>query len=520
MICGKQTETVNAGRIINVTIPTGLSQPYSYSFKLNEPAGLHFLATMYDAKGFGTGGTTGVLREIALKVCGITLTRRRRSGLVRRYVMPRQVSKILVSPLIAFSNLLYDFFFSIDPQTNPSQCSSMVVSWNDNVTYPLNLYGLVPSGTAFNIPVPQQKGSSGIGWPVDISSGTQFLLFMSDTGEHQTGGSTSLLTVGSGNTNCMNSTSPRAFGSGGGSGNTGSSGGNIDGIGGSSSGGTDDNGSGGGSNPHTGAIVGGVLGGVAFLVLLAILLWFCVRRNSKNKNASAIRSYGFSKEKPARESRGPLDLLVPARHNSDESQTTAGLGEGRAYTPMPFRYPSPEARDSPNSTPLGGSTTHNFAGASAALAGMNEKHLAGQHSPILPMHHDAALPHPAYASSGRPSSEDRSGETGATNPSTGTGLTPSTDPRNTNRSSLPPGAATPSAWQGHESGQTSEMGSENATVGLVARNGSTRKAPVGHSPHIPQASLEHGVHDSPGGTRPLPEVPTQFVQHEDSGRIV
>lgn len=50
---------------MNVSIPTGLSPPYSYTFDLEEPAGLQFLASMYDADGFGTGGTTPVLSEFS-----------------------------------------------------------------------------------------------------------------------------------------------------------------------------------------------------------------------------------------------------------------------------------------------------------------------------------------------------------------------------------------------------------------------------------------------------------------------
>ena len=57
---------VSAGHIQNISIPRGLSQPYSYSFDLEQPAGLQFLATMYDSTGFGSGGTTPVLSESSL----------------------------------------------------------------------------------------------------------------------------------------------------------------------------------------------------------------------------------------------------------------------------------------------------------------------------------------------------------------------------------------------------------------------------------------------------------------------
>lgn len=44
-----------------MSIPSSSSG--SYTFQLDQPAGLKFLATMYDANGWGTGGTTPVLSE-------------------------------------------------------------------------------------------------------------------------------------------------------------------------------------------------------------------------------------------------------------------------------------------------------------------------------------------------------------------------------------------------------------------------------------------------------------------------
>ena len=60
-----QTIVVPGGHIQNISIPTGLSQPYSHSFTLEQPAGLEFLATMYDSTGFGSGGTTPVLSKLS-----------------------------------------------------------------------------------------------------------------------------------------------------------------------------------------------------------------------------------------------------------------------------------------------------------------------------------------------------------------------------------------------------------------------------------------------------------------------
>ena len=50
---------MTGGRIFNISIPD--TARTSYTFPLTEPAGLDFLATMYDSNGWGTGGTTPVL---------------------------------------------------------------------------------------------------------------------------------------------------------------------------------------------------------------------------------------------------------------------------------------------------------------------------------------------------------------------------------------------------------------------------------------------------------------------------
>ena len=87
-----QTEQVSVGKIINITIPSTLSPPYSYTFDLVEPTGLQFLATMYDAEGFGSGGTTGVLSEsIHLLQSSSSLTQLSRRRVFRQQLMFGQV---------------------------------------------------------------------------------------------------------------------------------------------------------------------------------------------------------------------------------------------------------------------------------------------------------------------------------------------------------------------------------------------------------------------------------------------
>ncbi|WVW79265.1 hypothetical protein I302_101232 [Kwoniella bestiolae CBS 10118] len=317
------TIVVTGGHIENITIPAGSTE---HSFQLQQPAGLDFLVTMSDSQGFGTGGTTSVLT----------------------------VGSSSDSSCIP-SSLNYDFTFAISPDSNPSSCSSMSVTWLENATEPVSLFGLIPHGTAFQIPIDQNSNS--YDWTVDIRENTQFLLFMSDSGQYQTGGSTDLYRVQSGgNDNCITSSSPTTA-----SGDsmtyatsaTAQPSASVSGVGGSSQGGSS---GGGGSSTNTGAIVGGTVGGVAFLVLLALLLFFCIKRKARSKDDSrsdsgGLRTYGLGGgEKNGRRS-NQLDLAEEGDgdHTPDGARRVEVNGD--VYEPSPFRYPSP-----PETPP----TTHNL----------------------------------------------------------------------------------------------------------------------------------------------------------------
>lgn len=477
------TITVDSGRIVNITVPSSVTNS-SYTFTLNEPSGLEFLTTMYDADGWGTGGTTSVLT-----------------------VGSSDDTSCLSD------NLLYDFYFSVSPDSNPSQCGSTTVSWNSNASLPVHLYGLIPAGSAFSLPVPESTLQNSYDWTVDIAAGTQYLLLMSDAGQYQTGGSTSLYTVQSGSTSCMNSSSPSSGASTPSS--TSSSGvaqSSVGGVGGSSSGGKSDSNSGSGSgsgsssSSHTGAIVGGTLGGVAFLLFLALLALCCIRRKARRRADDsadpAVKSYGVSSGEKFR----PTDLLAGRRHRSDDTDEglTGGQGNidvrGDAYQPSPFRYPSPPpVGTSPNRLDLISSAEQGqgrgqglppsaFTYGGAAAAG--EKQLRSPNSPTTFSSPFASIDHQ------RPSDEtDRtlnstSGGTGQA----GTGVT------------------------GHD---PSELGVDSNAATLGHGRSSIEKRQSGQfAPPLPTQTQT-----PTGDGRPLPETPRQerqttFVQHEDSGEVV
>lgn len=88
----------------------------------------------------------------------------------------------------------------------------MTITWNNAAVDPVNLYGLIPGGTAWEVPISaSQMSSRSVDWTVDVAAGTTFLLLMSDAGTYGTGGSSSLMTTSnssSGSSSCINSSSP------------------------------------------------------------------------------------------------------------------------------------------------------------------------------------------------------------------------------------------------------------------------------------------------------------------------
>ena len=384
------------------------------------------------------------------------------------------------------SDLNYAFYFYTDPAT-PSQCQPMTITWPNNVTLPVSLYGLIPGGTAFQLPIPQSTSETSYDWTVNIDQGTDVILMMSDSSTIQTGGSTPLLEVGGGNTGCMNDTSPRAGGGGTGSGTAADPGAsNISGVGGTSGGGSgqgnngqgnEDGGGGGGSKTPVGAIVGGTIGGVAFIVLLAILLFFCLRRRTRERresnDSSLIKNYGMKGS--GTEKRNRFDILAGGK----SSRNDGGLGRsgsdaetrvgGEEYQPSPFRYPSPP----PGSSTAGNTPPSAF--------------------PIMPASKEAE--------------SRRSQESG---------LTDTTHPHQ-------PSSVT-GTGTGTGTGAESQAGrTDDATIGHgVQRGASTRKTggvPPSPNTSAPRRGVDEVAADE-GAESGEADGEMRFVQHKDEGPIV
>ncbi|WVQ93283.1 hypothetical protein IAU59_000350 [Kwoniella sp. CBS 9459] len=464
------TITITGGRIINMTLPDNLTDPYSYTFKLEQPTGLEFLVAMSDSNGFGTGGTTSVLT----------------------------VGSSTDSSCLP-SSLNYDFFFSLNPDSNPASCSSMGISWPDNATEPVGLYGLIPHGSAWSIPIDQS--STSYNWQVDIASETRFLLFMSDNGPYQTGGSSPLYQVQSGETGCINDNSPKIAAGGEAmtwatTASSHAATASVSGVGGNSSGGSNE----GSSSSHTGAIVGGTVGGVAFLVLLAILLFFCIKRRARNRSDRdsdpGLKSYGIASGAEKGRRSNQLDLVdgndaERGRLSGDESPDAGRQVEmnGDVYEPSPFRYPSPPE------TP----------GAGAALgAGMVGRHGNSNRISTIP---------PSLLNT--PEMLAMAEEKGARTPTS-----PSTN-LTTNGSHRPSGEAVPPGSDGAPATEASNQATVGHHAGNAGRNSSIRKPPSsqylgGGGAGAAGTGTGTGTDSASGNA----SDGTRFVQHEDAGEVV
>ncbi|CAD6579213.1 MAG: hypothetical protein TREMPRED_002425 [Tremellales sp. Tagirdzhanova-0007] len=523
------TSEVDYGHIMNVSIPSSASN--SYTFDLTQPTGLQVVATMYDATGWGSGGTTPVLSMTVMSPALLS--------------DPCAAVGSSTNSSCFDTDLLYDFTFSISPNSNPSSCSSMSISWESNVTRPVDLYGLVPGGSAFSLPISQASGQDDYDWTVDIASGTQFLLLMSDAGEYQTGGSTNLYTVQSGSTSCLNSSSPTSATATSSStisssssspsasstssnsslsstSSTASASTSVAGMGGASSGGSavsnSQSTSVSNSSSHAGAIAGGVVGGLALLALLAGLanqLWnphahFRVRKRIRRAKGDdpAKKSYGFATIAEKRRvfgSRGHQDTDDTERSVGSSRSGMAADLSNKMYEPSPFRFPRPPET-------VGGRLGAVGAGAGAAagagaLVGTSEKQ--NQSRPSTGQHELPVAPALA-TNSARPSMEsDNTVQTSGTNL---TNLSPA-------------GAEAP--------GVLATMANNTYRLDAVTSDDSAaaaRQNSIAKSPSIPQLARQSSparlgpVAAGPELARPLPELPRStemtFVQHEDAGAVV
>ncbi|KAJ9099279.1 hypothetical protein QFC21_004160 [Naganishia friedmannii] len=259
------TVETSQGFIQNITLPSTATSPYTFT-NFTQPAGMDFMAVMWDDEGYSATGVTDILT-----------------------VGSSDNNTCLIRP----GSVLPDFFFYTSAE-NPAQCSNIDITWQATYTPPASIVGMIPRGDIWDIHSISGSGMTSYTWRVDVREGTRMLLTMPDAGPIGTGGSTGLWTIGSGASSCLSSgghasitasatqtsgssATPSVSGIGGGGGRPGST----------SSAGQSGNGGNGASSSkgsNIGAIVGGVVGGAAALVILALLAFFLLRRRKRQSN--------------------------------------------------------------------------------------------------------------------------------------------------------------------------------------------------------------------------------------------
>ncbi|TFK38182.1 hypothetical protein BDQ12DRAFT_124054 [Crucibulum laeve] len=287
---------VEARKIVDMPFDSNAT---SVSFQLKYPANSQFVAVISDATGFGSGGTS---------------------------VAAQVTDSSDASCFDATTAVKPPFTFAIEPPSQIVQCQDTRLWWDKSTVQGTpNFLGIIPGGQSFAIPESSitdvQSQGTGFTWKPNLRGGTTLIIVGGDNRGNGTAGS-SFQVVGSNTNNdgsCLSGNSPSSTpGSpAGGTYPTSTDGTGV---------GSDSRSS--GSKTNTGAIVGGVIGGiVALIVLILLLLFFKRRRRVHNQ-----------------EKKRPLDLLSADDEGDDANHTGPHSGRNELpqyYQPEPFMVPDP-----------------------------------------------------------------------------------------------------------------------------------------------------------------------------------
>lgn len=264
----------------------------SFQTQLPFPVNQSFIATLSDASGFGTGGTTPVMKvgpSVGNQQCNTT------------------------DPGV-------DFFFELNDAL--TQCNRYTISGYDGAVQPITITGIIPGGSAFFLNPP--VGPTSFDWIADVSAGTSIIFIVTDSQGRKGGSSDQKLVGVSDTSSCLDSQSP-------------SSGSPIPSATSSSASATSSGASGTGSSLPSndessshgisgGVIAGAIVAAILGVLAVGLLVWFfCTRRRRRQ---SAYDRYD-------RRSRiNPIDLgQEPANHPDEVAHLPA-------VSPYPFSNPS------------------------------------------------------------------------------------------------------------------------------------------------------------------------------------
>ncbi|KAJ7487532.1 hypothetical protein B0H11DRAFT_2013750 [Mycena galericulata] len=258
--------TFDVGR--NISIPSSSNGTFSTTmpFKQN----YQFVATLSDSTGFGAGGSTGLL-SVGKSLGGSCNT---------------------TSPGLAFS-----FSLPVAPQQcQPYEFTDYIES---GARAPVTIYGVIPGGDSFILNPP--SGPKTYNWVADVFNGTQIVFSMVDS-SFQQGGSFLATVEPSGDSSCINSTSPSST---------------ID-LSASPTSTTSPSSS---STPtpassSTGAIAGSVMGAIILLAVLITLGLFFLRQRQEKIKARMAGGSEFRRTSNTHPYMSPSNLVTPSSTSS------------------------------------------------------------------------------------------------------------------------------------------------------------------------------------------------------------
>ncbi|WVQ75517.1 hypothetical protein IAR50_005142 [Cryptococcus sp. DSM 104548] len=228
----------------------------TYNWTANYPSGTNFVAMMSDNTGTGTGGIS--------ELFNVTSATSKSSCDLRSEET--------------------DFLFYLN-ETSLTQCQGVEVYWDDSAVSPVSIIGAIPGGQVFQLVSSDEKTTSMV-WSTNVKSGTDVIFAAFDYGTHLQGGSSALLTIqGSGDSSCLDDSSPSSTPAASSATQTGSSGSsasktNVGGVKTVTAVTTQTaSAASGAAGLSTGAIVGIVMSAVVVVgAIQIVLLWFCCRR--------------------------------------------------------------------------------------------------------------------------------------------------------------------------------------------------------------------------------------------------
>ncbi|KAJ3572521.1 hypothetical protein NP233_g3020 [Leucocoprinus birnbaumii] len=166
------------GRQSNITIPANAVNNGQGSFSIPQlqlAQGNQLLLVMSDSTGFATGGTSDVLTV----------------GSSKGTTCPTKPANV-------------DFSFQLNSAL--VQCQPYIFSGYNGASLPVSIYGIIPSGTSFELQPP--AGATSFSWTANVAHGTSVLFMMTDAQGRQ-GGASDVLVVGNSNDQtCLNGSSP------------------------------------------------------------------------------------------------------------------------------------------------------------------------------------------------------------------------------------------------------------------------------------------------------------------------